>query len=540
MTQTATSIHDTTTLVNRLRDASYHRRLFIRLARVVRAASTWAAALLLVLLLDALTPTSSHVRATVAVVMLVGLLVVLLQFRLPVGERRRGERFEAWRLERWFSFAGNPLLCALSMRDAASPLGRALADRAVRRGNETMANLRYEQATDRGPIKQQLKVFAAVALVWLLLGALAPRLLFGNAARFTDPFGDHPPFSLTQFDVDYDPKPPTKGDDVTIAATLSGRMPTGPVQLVTLAADGRESARVPMRRYDDGTFRRVLSDVREPVTVYVATADGRSKRLRIEPKDPPQSRAANLPQADAGDESNKQGEPAGEPRDAAAEAESLRRKAEQLQAAAREARDRLEQVGQDREALREHFEQMNRTLQRYREQAKRLQQRLEAAGMQASAEDKALLDAIRRQIEKLQLADCPTCRLPGRAPDDQQVKQGPGMGGWSMSGNLGQWVQRVDAEATHDLKLLDEQTSALSQMVAKQAAATQTDADTKVGEIAEPDVAGAASHDLGAGGAHVDEGDAAMQAVPEAYRELVRQYFARVAAEQRNDNANGE
>ena len=221
MTQTATTWPQMQTLRNRLEDAATYRRLFIRLARLLTAVSLWLAVTLSMIVADAVWPMPPVLRLVAVIALLAALVMTVLQWRLPAGERLRKHRFEAWRLEQWLGLKKNPMVNPVSMSTDGleeDELRRELVRRSLQRGDETAKGIAYTQATDRRPAWRRLGLLGVVLMMWLAIFALQPRMMPGGFWRFASPWGDHPPFSRTTFEVEFAPKPVTNGDDVTKVA----------------------------------------------------------------------------------------------------------------------------------------------------------------------------------------------------------------------------------------------------------------------------------------------------------------------------------
>ena len=548
-------------LRNTLNDAAWHRRLFLHLQRGLRSGWLWAGLCLGTLLFDAMVlPLAAGVRAGVLIllILLTGVAIVHTLV-LPRHERRRGPGHEAWRLEHWFNLRRNPLLNGLGLagtaRDSDDPLAKALATRSVRRGQDTAAAIRPSEATDRTPAKREMRWVLLVAAAWLLILIVQSRLVGGGMMRLLMPFADHPPFSLTQFDVTHEPTQPKVGQDVTVTAVLTGSQPAdGRAELVSgdPADPTKMLDRWVMRKGGDGSHRWTLRRLTEPTTLYVRTADGRSRRFTItpeplEPKPDEKDKQAQDKRDAAGSDaqqgesgsSGSSGDLASQTRDAIINAEALKLRAEQLQRMARELNDRIARGDVNEQAIRDRVAKMNEQLEQFRQQREALRKLLEQA-MQQAGDNPQLMAALQQamaMLDGMELAACQSCQLPGRAPDDVEVSPGQGMGGYSQWGNLGQWSPQVEAAATHDLEMFQQQStdlrSALESMLAASSpqAGSEDQAD-KEPQVVEPRATGHTIEEVTPGEAHRDESDAAARQAPPMYRDLVRRYFQRVAQDQ--------
>ena len=138
------------------------------------------------------------------------------------------------------------------------PLGRAVRAKSVRRSGTVLV------------------ISAAVVGIF---AACLPRLAWTEWSRFTDPFGNVPPFSWTQFEVTPGDVEVLYGSPREISVTATGR-PVEQVELVILDTGHREES-LPMFEESDGSWRAVLSKVTEPATYYVRSYRSQSRRYSI-------------------------------------------------------------------------------------------------------------------------------------------------------------------------------------------------------------------------------------------------------------------
>jgi hypothetical protein len=264
----------------------YRRRAAVaRAARMARGAWIALAVMLPVLLLEALWPMDDAVRCgiTVAMLVLAGVGLVRLGRRDP--DEGKQPWHEAAGLERHFGLSRNPLLNALwlGVGPEGQSLTAALTRRVVEQGRDVARDPRLEQSIDRRALRRQGSMLLGMVLVWLLATAVAPRLIGGQVARFADPWGDHPPFSLTAARVRLNPAQPIAGQDVLVMAELRGR-PVQSADLVEVDSRGHEVNRTPMDWAGGAVFQSKLLALREPMIVEVQWPTGRSHRLTIQPR----------------------------------------------------------------------------------------------------------------------------------------------------------------------------------------------------------------------------------------------------------------
>jgi hypothetical protein len=279
--------------------ASGHRRAAVSLAgKLAKWAWIVLAGLLPMLVLDAIWPIQESARCVLTVLMLLTAGVGLA--RVGRRDRHRQPWHEAAVIERHFGLSHNPLLNALWLREtpAHSELAAALARRTIGQGRDMARDPRLKQSINRRLLWRQGVMLLAVALVWLAASVACPRLIFGGLARFADPWGDHPRFSLTMARMNLQPAEPIAGQDVLVRVELSGHPPRN-ADLVEVDGRGRELGRRPMDlvrgEATAAVFGAKLLALREPIVVEVQWSAGRSHRLVITPRrpaEPVQPRAA--------------------------------------------------------------------------------------------------------------------------------------------------------------------------------------------------------------------------------------------------------
>jgi len=179
---------------------------------------------------------------------------------------------------------GSKLINILQLDDAAQianadALTRSLAKHAIDDAGKSL---------DLPALTPLVKERAVPRRAWQALGsavALASLLLLGGHhvrqqwLRFTDPFGDHPPFSLTQLEI----TKPVLGDAVlyggsfTVEASAQGHQPKE-LFVTATATDGQAPAiTLPMFARGDGTFLASLENIQHPLELTVHTREHGSR-----------------------------------------------------------------------------------------------------------------------------------------------------------------------------------------------------------------------------------------------------------------------
>lgn len=179
---------------------------------------------------------------------------------------------------------GSKLVNILQLDEAAQipnadPLTRTLARHAIDDAGKSLdlpalAPLVKERAVPRR-VRQVLGSAAVLAAIILFGGHHARQ----QWLRFADPFGDHPPFSLTRLEI----AKPGANDSVlyggafTVEAAAYGHPPKE-LFVTAVATDGQSPAlTLPMFARGDGTFVTTLENIRHPLEFTVHTRDQRSR-----------------------------------------------------------------------------------------------------------------------------------------------------------------------------------------------------------------------------------------------------------------------
>jgi hypothetical protein len=159
---------------------------------------------------------------------------------------------------------------------ALTPLTRDLARQAVEDYAKNLRESPLEKLAWTGLIARQLKRAAFVLIVFggLLLAVLPVTKV--ELARFADPYGDHPPYSLTRLEI---VEPSTGGTNVlygrsfVVKAKAAGHQPKE--LFLTAHPVGAPEKAVTLPMFDKGSagFHQLLDNVRAETVVYVHTKD---------------------------------------------------------------------------------------------------------------------------------------------------------------------------------------------------------------------------------------------------------------------------
>lgn len=161
----------------------------------------------------------------------------------------------------------------------ASALTRSLALQAVGHAGQSVdAAALPVLAREPGLPRQFFNSLAAPVLL-LLLTLVGGMHVRHEWLRFLDPFGDHPPFSLTSLSIE---KPLKKasvlyGGSVVVEARAAGHVPRE-LFLTAVTRDGSQPPlTLPMTSRGDGGFVASLEDIRQPLQLTVHLSDGGSR-----------------------------------------------------------------------------------------------------------------------------------------------------------------------------------------------------------------------------------------------------------------------
>ena len=193
-------------------------------------------------------------------------------------------RFTEPRLARSFERAdpalGNRLINAvqLAQQPGMTPVEQLLRNEAVELGRAAAASVQVWTMLRRGV--QAAAITAGIGLgAWLLFLALGTEVWRAVLPRFTDPRGDHPPYSKLKFEVVPGKTNVLYAGQVEIRAKTTG-LPVDKLWLVSRS--GSNTTRTLMFLAPDKSFFQTLANLREPAEYFVTDGTARSHRFPIE------------------------------------------------------------------------------------------------------------------------------------------------------------------------------------------------------------------------------------------------------------------
>ncbi|MEP0845012.1 MAG: hypothetical protein HRF43_20105, partial [Phycisphaerae bacterium] len=169
---------------------------------------------------------------------------------------------------------------ARSSAAAVTALSPGLAALAVERAAALAAGVARPLAAPIRPIYAPAMSLAGIVLTGAIAALAAPRLAATQWLRFTDPFGDHPPYSRLVFSVQPGDASVVYGEGLEVRATATGGVPER-LELV-LTSDGRREEALPMFPEPSGAWRASITSVTARQRYFVRDGRARSRRYGIE------------------------------------------------------------------------------------------------------------------------------------------------------------------------------------------------------------------------------------------------------------------
>ena len=167
-------------------------------------------------------------------------------------------------------------------KDDTPPLTRALAKRAVADAAKSLDLPALPPLAREPRLKQHFRTLAICAVVLGLITIFGGPHVRHEWMRFIDPFGDHPPFSLTRLEI----LKPVDGEEVlfggafTIEARASGHQPAQLFLTATPDDPAAVPVTLPMSARGDGTFVARLENIVHPMQLVAHTANQSARSHR--------------------------------------------------------------------------------------------------------------------------------------------------------------------------------------------------------------------------------------------------------------------
>jgi hypothetical protein len=155
-----------------------------------------------------------------------------------------------------------------------------LRERAIRLAEERAFELSPGKVLSARPLAKAILVVAAAMLTALAGWWLAPRAFGMVLPRLLDPNGDHPPYTLVEFDVRIAPEPVYHGKPATISVKLGG--PEHVEQASVVFLDGEKHEPAAMYPAGEGEFALRIERAEATRSFFIDTPQGRSETYRLE------------------------------------------------------------------------------------------------------------------------------------------------------------------------------------------------------------------------------------------------------------------
>jgi hypothetical protein len=268
---------------NRLTDYLRRTNRLRMLAETFRAVCLAIAALLvfalLLIFVDAVLGFDSWGRVLIDVVGGVlgvySLVFIIRQFAGNQFEPRRTARMVEERL----GVTDSRFINAVDLANSPETSSPELVEQTVRDGVNHSASLPWTLTVDGLLVRRATAIAAGVFCLLVVSYFCAPRIFQFGIPRFLDPLGDHPPYTLVQFDTDVFPETVYQGKPASIITTLRG--PDLPKQADIVFIDGSSEERFPMMLRSDDSYILPMDRVERSRRFYVDTPKGRSETVEL-------------------------------------------------------------------------------------------------------------------------------------------------------------------------------------------------------------------------------------------------------------------
>lgn len=155
-----------------------------------------------------------------------------------------------------------------------------LVGQSVKLANEFAQSVPLSDTVQAKPLVRTVLVLGAVLLLGVAGFLTMPRLFAAVLPRLAQPWGDHPPFTLVEFNVTSEPDPVFHGRAATIIARLGGPEEIDRANVV-FVAKSQPPVTLPMLRRPEGEFVLPIDKAEESREFYIDTPRGRSAKHRL-------------------------------------------------------------------------------------------------------------------------------------------------------------------------------------------------------------------------------------------------------------------
>ncbi|NOZ22459.1 MAG: hypothetical protein GXP25_15365 [Planctomycetes bacterium] len=212
--------------------------------------------------------------------------IAAFAFALAKRARReaRDRRGLAMMIEQRHADLDSVLINAVEFADALAAGGAGMSvplmKHEVARAEERVAAVQPVECVPRKKLVRERRLMCGVVLVALIALICAPSVYRAIVPRYVDPFGDHPPFSFTEFDVNPKGARVFYGEGVTIRATIKGPVPQE-LGLCTRGPDGVET-RTALLRSGEREYVQKIESLRADLDYCIRGYRCRSKWYRVQ------------------------------------------------------------------------------------------------------------------------------------------------------------------------------------------------------------------------------------------------------------------
>jgi hypothetical protein len=163
---------------------------------------------------------------------------------------------------------------------ATASLTQGLAELAISQAAALAALVPTTLAIPAKPAQRAGLAASVIAVTFLVVAFFAPHLAYTEWLRFADPFGDHPPYSPTQFTIEPGDTQVRYGDGLDVIVQVAGPSVDELELVLRTSADGKTSRdeKLPMFFDSVGNWRATISAVTMPGKYFVQSRSTRSHR----------------------------------------------------------------------------------------------------------------------------------------------------------------------------------------------------------------------------------------------------------------------
>lgn len=175
------------------------------------------------------------------------------------------------------------ILSGVDLMNAAaelSPTTAGLAMLATERASVLAARVSPADAVPASRLRLPSLSLIAALIAVILIALVAPKLASTEWSRFTDPYGDHPPFTSFTLNVDPGNVRVAYGSPLNVRLSIDRPQPLERVELVLDNGSGPE--KLPMFEVSGGKWEATIARVTSPAKYFVRAAGARSHKFAID------------------------------------------------------------------------------------------------------------------------------------------------------------------------------------------------------------------------------------------------------------------